>query len=139
MINFRLVYAGKLLENTAILNDVLRLDDARDVNDAFTVHLVCRITTPPPQVPSSKSSNMVNSSNTTSTSPSENHLRRRPVGNNNENNSTNQIPASSTNVITNPWVGTLPANYSQSQYQDQVSTYLNIEWLMLAKILPNFA
>lgn len=122
-----MVYAGKLLENTAILKDVLRLDDARDVNDAFTVHLVCRITTPPPQIPSSKSSIMTNSSNTTSTSPSENHLRRRPVGNNNENNSPNQIPASSTNVITNPWVGAMPANYSQSQYQDQVSTYLNFE------------
>ena len=114
------------MENTAILKDVLRLDDARDVNDAFTVHLVCRITTPPPQIPSSKSSNMTNSSNTSSTSPSENHLRRRPVGTNNENNSTNQIPASSTNVITNPWVGAMPANYSQSQYQDQVSTYMII-------------
>ena len=45
----RLVYAGKLLEDNSILKDVLRMEDARDENDAFTIHLVCRITTPPPQ------------------------------------------------------------------------------------------
>lgn len=38
----RLVYAGKLLEDGSVLQDVLRLEDARDVNDAFTIHLVCR-------------------------------------------------------------------------------------------------
>ena len=38
----RLVYAGKLLQDSSILEDVLRLTDARDENDAFTIHLVCR-------------------------------------------------------------------------------------------------
>ena len=40
----RLVYAGKLLQDSSVLKDVLRLDDARDENDAFTIHLVCRVT-----------------------------------------------------------------------------------------------
>jgi len=40
----RLVYAGKLLQDSSILEEVLRLSDARDENDAFTIHLVCRIT-----------------------------------------------------------------------------------------------
>ena len=38
----RLVYAGKMLENNSILREVLRLEDARDENDAFTIHLICR-------------------------------------------------------------------------------------------------
>ena len=38
----RLVYAGKLLQDSSILEEVLRLTDARDENDAFTIHLVCR-------------------------------------------------------------------------------------------------
>jgi hypothetical protein len=38
----RLVYAGKMLENHSVLKEVLRLDDARDENDAFTIHLICR-------------------------------------------------------------------------------------------------
>ena len=55
----RLVYAGKLLEDAAILKDVLRLSDARDENDAFTVHLVCRMTTPPPTMAASRSKEAV--------------------------------------------------------------------------------
>ncbi len=43
----RLVYAGKMLENGSLLKDVLRLEDARDKNNAFTIHLVCRIMTAP--------------------------------------------------------------------------------------------
>ena len=34
--------AGKLLQDSSILEEVLRLTDARDENDAFTIHLVCR-------------------------------------------------------------------------------------------------
>jgi len=43
----RLVYAGKLLEDSSILQEVLRLDDARDENNAFTIHLVCRMSAQP--------------------------------------------------------------------------------------------
>ena len=76
----RLVYAGKMLENHSILKEVLRLDDARDENDAFTIHLICK--------------NLIHTAPTYQTPPStvktsENDLRRR---NNVEQSSTNPQP-----------------------------------------------
>ena len=108
----RLVYAGKLLEDDAILKNVLRLDDARDENDAFTVHLVCRMTSPPPVVVASTSTSKessVNNSNEASNVEA-NHLRQRTV------NSQNINPVSAQN-IPNPW----EMMYSQSQNQHQVN------------------
>lgn len=69
----RLVYAGKLLEDHSILQDVLRLSDARDVNDAFTIHLVCRGQSQRPTVPSPPPP----TSSPQGQGPSETHLRRR--------------------------------------------------------------
>jgi len=108
----RLVYAGKLLEDDAILKNVLRLDDARDENDAFTVHLVCRMTSPPPVVVASTSTSKessVNNSNEASNVEA-NHLRQRTV------NSQNINPVSAQN-IPNPW----EMMYSQSQNQHQAT------------------
>lgn len=109
----RLVYAGKLMENGAILKEVLRLSDARDVNDAFTVHLVCRITSPPPSQVSTnlKASQNTNSQSSNESNLNENHLRRRPVTTISSENA-NQNGSNS-----NPWT----AVYSQSQYQDQAT------------------
>lgn len=75
----RLVYAGKLLENQSVLRQVLRLSDAKDANDAFTIHLVCRMASPPPPAPKRSLRKMV------STRPSANGLydplvrRRHPA------------------------------------------------------------
>ena len=115
----RLVYAGKLLEDDAILKNVLRLDDARDENDAFTVHLVCRMTSPPPPVvvgnSISKESSNINNSNETS-NVEVNHLRQRNTAINNSQNNINN-PVSTAQNIPNPW----EMMYSQSQNQNQVN------------------
>ena len=61
-----------MLENHSILKEVLRLEDARDENDAFTIHLICRnsiqtnVTPPNPTVSTVKTS-------------TESNLRRRNV------------------------------------------------------------
>jgi len=91
----RLVYAGKMLENHSVLKEVLRLDDARDENDAFTIHLICKNlihTAPTYQTPPS----------TVKASASENDLRRR--------NNVEQ-PSSSASNPPNP----LPTNTATSQ------------------------
>ena len=112
----RLVYAGKLLENETILKNVLRLTDARDENNAFTVHLVCRITTPPPPSTMMTTSNVKDSA-----SEAASHFRQRPVTNNPAGESQIQAPAQ--NNLPNPWA----MMYSQSQSQDQVKPLLRIE------------
>jgi len=115
----RLVYAGKLLEDDAILKNVLRLDDARDENDAFTIHLVCRMTSPPPPVvvanSNSKESSNINNSNETS-NVEVNHLRQRNTAINNSQNNINN-PVSTAQNIPNPW----EMMYSQSQNQNQAT------------------
>ena len=111
----RLVYAGKLLEDDAILKNVLRLDDARDENDAFTVHLVCRMTSPPPVVvANSTPTTSKESSNSNGSSSEANHLRQRNTVNS-QNNITNPVSTAQNNP--NPW----EIMYSQSHNQHQVN------------------
>lgn len=89
----RLVYAGKMLENNSVLREVLRLDDARDDNDAFTIHLICRNSGI--QTNSSSPPNSVSAIKTGSPSSEQNssNLRRR---NNVETSPTNSSAMSST-------------------------------------------
>lgn len=88
----RLVYAGKLLEDDTILKDVLRLEDARDENDAFTIHLVCRITTPPPPIPASSAAQQPPKENST--------LRHRRTNvNSNQAESVQQSASNSWNQV----------------------------------------
>lgn len=110
----RLVYAGKMLENHSVLKEVLRLDDARDENDAFTIHLICRNfihTAPTYQIPPS----------TVKTSASENDLRRRnnvEQPSSSASNPQNPLP---TNTATSPQSNNLGgAAWNNTQDQQAV-------------------
>ncbi len=111
----RLVYAGKLLENASILKQVLRLEDARDENDAFTIHLVCRITN-------------TNHSTSSESLQSSNELRKRNIQNQQPLESNPANPASQNlenNGAATSSALSAPAGWNQDQAAVMHQLYAN--------------
>jgi len=112
----RLVYAGKLLQDSSILEEVLRLTDARDENDAFTIHLVCRFTKPKPK----------------------SEVRKR-VNISEPRVSEVQPPSAvGSQQMSNPWASTNPehAALMQQMYANYINQYM--QYLQSMGVTPNW-
>jgi len=134
----RLVYAGKMLENNSVLREVLRLEDARDENDAFTIHLICRNSIQTPKSPAAPNSAIKTGQNSDQNS----NLRRRNNVETSPNNSS-ALPSTAGTNNGQTWNSTpttadqqailmqqVYANYMTQyvQYLQSIGAYPGVTW-----------